>query len=107
MQELFRRIEPSKRSIGSFLKMEVFDPLGLNISIGLDEENQKKTKIADNVALTPQEVLELSLKICIHPSTKSSLDIPSIVGYIYYYLISCRDATDLLLLETGVAVSMN
>ena len=39
--------------------MEVFDPLGLNISIGLDEENQKKTKIADNVALTPQEVLEL------------------------------------------------
>ena len=36
--------------------MEVFDPLGLTTSLGLDDETQKKTKIADNVALTSEEV---------------------------------------------------
>ena len=56
IQELFRRVEPHHRSIGTFLKAEVFDPLGLNISIGLSEEEQKKTKIAANVSLTDQEV---------------------------------------------------
>ena len=56
IQELFRRVEPQHRSIGTFLKAEVFDPLGLNISIGLSEEEQKKTKIAANVSLTDQEV---------------------------------------------------
>ena len=56
IQELFRRVEPHHRSVGAFLKAEVFDPLCLNISIGLSEEEQKKTKIADNVSLTHQEV---------------------------------------------------
>lgn len=37
--------------------MEVFDPLGLNINIGLDEETLKKTRIADNVSLTGEEVM--------------------------------------------------
>ena len=36
--------------------MEVFDPLELNLCLGMDEEKQKKTKIANNVGLTPQEV---------------------------------------------------
>ena len=54
---MFRRIEPSKRSVGTFLKMEVFDPLGLNINIGLDEETRKKTRIADNVSLTGEQVM--------------------------------------------------
>ena len=49
-------MEPQHRTIGTFLKAELFDPLGLNISIGLSEEEQKKRKIADNVALTHQEV---------------------------------------------------
>ena len=56
IQELFRRVEPHHRSIGTFLKAEVFDPLGLHINIGLSEEEQKKAKIADNVCLTGQEV---------------------------------------------------
>ena len=56
LQELFRRVEPHHRTIGTFLKEEVFDALGLNISIGLPEEDQEKTKVADNVALTHQEV---------------------------------------------------
>ena len=56
IQELFRRVEPHHRTIGTFLKAEVFDPLCLNISIGLSEEEQKKTKIAANVSLTDQEV---------------------------------------------------
>ena len=54
---MFRRIEPSKRSVGTFLKMEVFDPLGLKINIGLDEETRKKTRIADNVSLTGEQVM--------------------------------------------------
>ena len=58
---MFRRIEPSKRSVGTFLKMEVFDPLGLNINIGLDEETRKKTRIADNVSLTGEEVMSYKL----------------------------------------------
>ena len=37
--------------------MEVFDPLGLNINIGLDEETRKKTRIADNVSLTGEQVM--------------------------------------------------
>ena len=49
-------MEPQHRTIGTFLKAELFDPLGLNISIGLSEEEQKKRKIGDNVALTHQEV---------------------------------------------------
>ena len=56
IQEIFRRVEPQHRTIGTFLKAELFDPLGLNISIGLSEEDQKKRKIADNVGLTHQEV---------------------------------------------------
>ena len=56
IQELFRRVEPHHRSVGAFLKAEVFDPLGLHISIGLSEEEQEKAKIADNVRLTDQEV---------------------------------------------------
>ena len=56
IQEIFRRVEPQHRTIGTFLKAELFDPLGLNISIGLSEEDQKKRKIADNVGLTHKEV---------------------------------------------------
>ena len=60
IQELFRRVEPGHRSIGTFLKAEVFDPLALNISIGLSEEEQKKRKLADNVLLNPQEVRNIA-----------------------------------------------
>ena len=62
IQELFRRVEPQHRSIGTFLKAEVFDPLGLHISIGLSEEEQEKAKIADNVSLTEQEVRNSYIK---------------------------------------------
>ena len=65
LQELFRRVEPHHRTIGTFLKEEVFDALGLNISIGLPEEDQEKTKVADNVALTHQEVRNIQYTLLV------------------------------------------
>ena len=56
LQEVFRRVEPRQRSIGQFLRAEVATPLGLDIHLGMEEELQRRARIADMVSLSPEEV---------------------------------------------------
>ena len=56
LQEVFRRVEPRQRSIGQFLRAEVATPLGLDIHLGMEEELQARTRIADIVSLSPEKV---------------------------------------------------
>ena len=56
LQEVFRRVEPNKRTIGQFMKENVFTKLGVNVHIGLDMEGQNANKIANVEALSPTEV---------------------------------------------------
>ena len=56
LQEVFRRVEPNKRTIGQFMKENVFSKLGVNVHIGLDMEGQNANKIANVEALSPTEV---------------------------------------------------
>ena len=56
LQEVFRRIEPKQRSIGQFLRDEVFQHLGVDVFIGLDEEKQQKMSCADVEILSDKEV---------------------------------------------------
>ena len=46
LQEIFRRVERTGRSIGQFLKEHVFEPLGVDVSIRMDENMQKDIIIA-------------------------------------------------------------
>ena len=62
LQEVFRRVEPARRTIGQFLSEEVFEPLGVDVFIGLDEKKQKEMSIADVVALADKEVSLLKFK---------------------------------------------
>ena len=56
MQEIFRRVEPQRRTIGQFLEETVFKPLEVNINIGLDEDKQKTKSIANVIGYTPEQV---------------------------------------------------
>ena len=56
LQEIFRRVEPQKRTIGQFLEETVFQPLDVNINIGLDEDKQKTKAIANVIGYTPEQV---------------------------------------------------
>ena len=56
LQEVFRRVEPNKRTIGQFMKENVFSKLGVNVQIGLDMAGQNANKIANVEALSPTEV---------------------------------------------------
>ena len=56
LQEIFRRVEPTGRSIGQFLREHVFEPLGVDVSIGMDENMQKEVNIADVEALADKNV---------------------------------------------------
>ena len=56
LQEIFRRVEPTGRSIGQFLREYVFEPLGVDVSIGMDENMQKEVNIADVEALADKNV---------------------------------------------------
>ena len=56
LQEVFRRIEPKQRSIGQFLREEVFQPLDVDVFIGIDEEKQKEMSIEDVKTLSDKEV---------------------------------------------------
>ena len=60
-QEVFRRVEPSSRSIGRFLREEVTGPLCADVFLGLSEEEQAKRHIGDVKAPTDQEVLKHTL----------------------------------------------
>ena len=59
LQEVFRRVEPNKRTIGQFMKENVFSKLGVNVHIGLDMEGQNANKIANVEALSPTEVWKI------------------------------------------------
>ena len=61
LQEVFRRVEPNKRTIGQFMKENVFSKLGVNVHIGLDMEGQNANKIANVEALSPTEVCKIIL----------------------------------------------
>ena len=56
LQELLRRVDPEHRTIGKFLKESVFDPLGLNIHIGIEEKLQETSNITDCFQLSEDEV---------------------------------------------------
>ena len=56
---MFRRVEPNKRTIGQFMKENVFSKLGVNVHIGLDMEGQNANKIANVEALSPTEVCKI------------------------------------------------
>ena len=56
LQEVFRRVEPTGRSIGQFLKEQVFEPLDVDVFIGMDENRQKEINIADVDALSDKDV---------------------------------------------------
>ena len=49
-------MEPTGRSIGQFLKEQVFEPLGVDVFIGMDENRQKEINIADVDALSDKDV---------------------------------------------------
>ena len=51
-------MEPSKRTIGQFLREEVLAPLGVDVFIGLAEDKQKEMSIADVAALSDKEVCD-------------------------------------------------
>ena len=54
---MFRRVEPGHKTIGQFMKENVFSKLGVNVHIGLDIDGQDANKIADLEALSPTEVI--------------------------------------------------
>jgi len=62
LQELFRRLDPKGRSIGKFLRDEVFFGLEADIYIGLSEEEQTKKHIADLRAFSATELKECGKK---------------------------------------------
>ena len=69
--------------------MEVFDPLGLNINIGLDEEEQKKINIADNVALTPQEVSSLIIENVLLCKKREAFNYKILQDILLLNILSC------------------
>ena len=56
LQELLRRVDPEHRTIGKFLKETDFDPLGVNIHIGMKEKLQETSNISDCCQLSEDEV---------------------------------------------------
>lgn len=56
LQEILRRVDPEHRTIGKFLKQTVFDPLGINIHIGMEEKMQESSNISDCVKINEDEV---------------------------------------------------
>jgi len=63
LQELFRRVDSKGRSIGKFLRDEVFCGLEADIFIGLSEEEQRKKHIADLRAFSATELKEHGRKM--------------------------------------------
>jgi len=61
-QEIFRRVEPSGRTIGQFLREEVLGPLGAEVFIGLSEQEQRKRHIANVEAPSDKDVEETAGK---------------------------------------------
>ena len=57
LQEIFRRVEPDQKTIGQYLQEKVFQPLGVNIQIGVDEEDQKKKSISNVIGYSPEQVV--------------------------------------------------
>jgi len=62
LQELFRRVDSMGRSVGQFLRDEVFRGLEADVYIGLSEEDQLKTHIADLRAFSATELKECGKK---------------------------------------------
>jgi len=61
LQEIFRRVEPNRKTVGQYLSEKVFKPLGLSAHLGLSPEGQKmndKNSIADVVQLNSDEVFK-------------------------------------------------
>jgi len=55
-QEVFRRVEPARRTIGQFLREELLGPLGADVFIGLSEEEQNRRHIANVEAPSDKDV---------------------------------------------------
>jgi len=58
LQEILRRVDPEHRTIGKFLKQTVFDPLGINIHIGMEEKLQESSNISDCVKFNEDEIMK-------------------------------------------------
>jgi len=61
LQEIFRRVEPNKKTIGQYLSENVFKPLDLNVHIGLSPKGQNMVdvnSIANVVHLNADEVIK-------------------------------------------------
>ena len=56
---MFRRVDPDHKTIGQFMKENVFSKLGVNVHIGLDIEGQDANKITGVEALSPTEVIKI------------------------------------------------
>ena len=56
LQEVFRRLEPDNKTLGHFLRENVFWKLGLGVHMGLRPEEQERLKIVNVEALSPQQV---------------------------------------------------
>ena len=58
LQEIVRRVDPQRRTIGKFVEEEIATKLKIDIHIGLSKDKQKETKIADCTALAAEEVID-------------------------------------------------
>ena len=56
LQEVFRRAEPDNKTLGQFLRENVFTKLGVGVHMGVSPELQQRNKIVDVEQLTPQQV---------------------------------------------------
>ena len=56
LQEVFRRAEPDKRTLGQFLAENVFRKLGVGVHMGLRPEDQERLKIVNVESLSAEQV---------------------------------------------------